>query len=125
MAGAKRMFGKEAWVNFAKGLAKTGLVGAVLWITLWNEHDRLEGFAQMSVAALLPATLVLAIKLMGAALALFAVVALGDFVWQRFSWYQRQKMTKQELKEEYKNSEGNPRSRRSCARSGPSACASA
>ena len=108
MAGAKRMFGKEAWVNFAKGLAKTGLVGAVLWITLWNEHDRLEGFAQMSVAALLPATLVLAIKLMGAALALFAVVALGDFVWQRFSWYQRQKMTKQELKDEYKNSEGNP-----------------
>lgn len=42
MAGAKRMFGKEAWVNFAKGLAKTGLIGVVLWTTLWNEHDRLE-----------------------------------------------------------------------------------
>ncbi|MDP3410547.1 flagellar biosynthesis protein FlhB [Bosea sp. (in: a-proteobacteria)] len=108
MAGAKRMFGKEAWVNFAKGLAKTGLVGAVLWFTLWAEHDRLEGFAQMNVSALLPATLVLAIKLMAAALALFAVIALGDFGWQRFSWYQRQKMTKQELKDEYKNSEGNP-----------------
>lgn len=108
MAGAKRMFGKEAWVNFAKGLAKTGLVGAVLWITLWNEHDRLEGFAQMNVAALLPATLALAIKLMASALGLFAVIALGDFVWQRFSWYQRQKMTKQELKDEHKNSEGNP-----------------
>lgn len=108
MAGAKRMFGKEAWVNFAKGLAKTGLVGAVVWFTLWNEHDRLEGFAQMNVAAMLPATLVLAIKMMAAALALFAVIALGDFGWQRFSWYQRQKMTKQELKDEYKNSEGNP-----------------
>ena len=108
MAGAKRMFGKEAWVNFAKGLAKTGLVGAVLWVTLWNEHDRLEGFAQMNVSALLPATLVLAIKLMASALAFFAVIALGDFGWQRFSWYKRQKMTKQELKDEYKNSEGNP-----------------
>jgi flagellar biosynthetic protein FlhB len=108
MAGAKRMFGKEAWVNFAKGLAKTGLVGAVLWTTLWAEHDRLEGFAQMNVAAVLPATLVLAIKLMASALALFAVIALGDFGWQRWTWYQRQKMTKQELKDEYKNSEGNP-----------------
>ncbi|MFA6965049.1 flagellar biosynthesis protein FlhB [Bosea sp. (in: a-proteobacteria)] len=108
MAGAKRMFGKEAWVNFAKGLAKTGLVGAVLWVTLWNEHDRLESFAQMNIAALLPATLVLAIKLMASALALFAVIALGDFGWQRYTWYQRQKMTKQELKDEYKNSEGNP-----------------
>lgn len=108
MAGAKRMFGKEAWVNFAKGLAKTGLIGAVLWTTLWNEHDRLESFAQMNVSALLPAALVLAIKLMASALALFAVIAIGDFGWQRFSWYQRQRMTKQELKDEYKNSEGNP-----------------
>jgi flagellar biosynthetic protein FlhB len=108
MAGAKRLFGKEAWVNFAKGLAKTGLVGVVLWITLWNEHDRLQSFAQMDVAALLPATLALAIKLMASALALFAVVAIGDFVWQRFSWHQRQRMTKQELKDEFKNTEGNP-----------------
>jgi flagellar biosynthetic protein FlhB len=108
MAGAKRMFGKEAWVNFAKGLAKTGLIGVVLWITLWNEHDRLESFAQMDVRALLPATLALTIKLMASALALFAVIAVGDFAWQRYSWYQRQKMTKQELKDEHKNSEGNP-----------------
>jgi flagellar biosynthetic protein FlhB len=108
MAGAKRMFGKEAWVNFAKGLAKTGLIGVVLWTTLWNEHDRLESFAQMNVSALLPATLALTIKLMASALALFAVIAIGDFGYQRYSWYQRQKMTKQELKDEYKNSEGNP-----------------
>ncbi|SFJ26351.1 flagellar biosynthetic protein FlhB [Bosea sp. OK403] len=108
MAGAKRMFGKEAWVNFAKGLAKTGLIGIVLWTTLWNEHDRLESFAQMNVSALLPATLALTIKLMASALALFAVIAIGDFGYQRYSWYQRQKMTKQELKDEYKNSEGNP-----------------
>jgi len=108
MAGVKRIFGKEAWVNFAKGLAKTGLVGIVLWITLWNEHDRLEAFVQMDVHALLPATLALTIKLMASALGLFAVVAIGDFAWQRFSWYQRQKMTKQEIKDEHKNSEGNP-----------------
>ncbi|SEG13198.1 flagellar biosynthesis protein FlhB [Bosea lathyri] len=108
MAGAKRMFGKEAWVNFAKGLAKTALIGAVIWITLWGQHDRMEAFTQMSVAALLPATLTLAIQLMGSVLALFAVIAIGDFVYQRFTWYQRQRMTKQEMKDEYKNSEGNP-----------------
>lgn len=108
MAGAKRMFGKEAWVIFAKGLAKTGLIGVVLWITLWNEHDRLESFAQMDVRALLPATLALTIKLMASSLALFAVIAVGDFAWQRYTWYQRQKMTKQELKDEHKNAEGNP-----------------
>lgn len=108
MAGAKRMFGPEAWVNFAKGLAKTCLIGTVVSLTLWSQHDRLEAFAQMSVTALLPATLVLAIKLMGAVLALFAVIAIGDVLYQRFTWYQRQRMTRQELKDEFKNSEGNP-----------------
>jgi len=108
MAGAKRMFGAEAWVNFAKGLAKTGLIGTIVWLTLWGQHDRLEAFVQMNVTALLPATLTLAIKLMGSVLALFAVIAIGDFLYQRFTWYRRQRMTKQELKDEYKNSEGNP-----------------
>jgi len=108
MAGLKRMFGKEAWVNFAKGLAKTALIGAVVWMMLWGEHDRLEAFVEMNVSALMPATLSLSIKLLGTVLALFAIIAIGDFGWQRFSWYQRQKMTKQEIKEEFKNSEGNP-----------------
>jgi flagellar biosynthetic protein FlhB len=75
---------------------------------LWGEHDRLEAFVEMNGSALMPATLSLAIKLLGTVLALFAIIAIGDFAWQRFSWYQRQKMTKQEIKEEFKNSEGNP-----------------
>lgn len=108
MGGAKRLFGKEAWVNFAKGLAKILLIGIVVGLTLWKEHDRLESFATMSAAALLPATLALTIKLMASVLALFAVIAVGDFVYQRFSWHQRQRMTRQEMKEEFKNSEGNP-----------------
>ncbi len=33
---------RNAWFNFAKGLAKILLVGVVVSITLWNEHDRLE-----------------------------------------------------------------------------------
>ncbi|WP_332696125.1 flagellar biosynthesis protein FlhB [Bosea sp. (in: a-proteobacteria)] len=108
MAGFKRIFGKEAWVNFAKGLAKIMLVGVGVWMVLWGERDRLQSFAQMDVHALLPAVLVLTIKLMAGVLSIFAVIAIGDFGYQRFSWYQRQRMTKQELKDEYKSTEGNP-----------------
>jgi flagellar biosynthetic protein FlhB len=108
MAGLKRIFGKDAWVNFAKGLAKIMLVGVGVWMVLWGERDHLQAFAQMDVRALLPAVLVLTIKLMAGVLAIFAIIAIGDFGYQRFSWYQRQRMTKQELKDEYKNTEGNP-----------------
>ena len=41
-------------------------------------------------------------------LAIFAFVAIGDAVYQRMAWANRQRMTKRELKEEYKESEGNP-----------------
>jgi flagellar biosynthetic protein FlhB len=47
-------------------------------------------------------------KLMGGVLAIYAFVALGDAVYQRMAWMKRQRMSKQELKEEYKNTEGNP-----------------
>jgi flagellar biosynthetic protein FlhB len=108
LAGAKRIFGKDAWVNFAKGLAKIALVGVAVWMVLWGERDRLQTFAQMDVRALMPAVLLLTVKLMAGVLAIFAVIAIGDFGYQRFSWHQRQRMTKQELKDEYKNTEGNP-----------------
>ena len=108
MAGLKRIFGKDAWVNFAKGLAKIMLVGVGVWMVLWGERDHLQAFAQMDVRALLPAVLVLTIKLMVGVLAIFAIIAIGDFGYQRFSWHQRQRMTRQELKDEYKNTEGNP-----------------
>ncbi len=108
MAGFKRLFGKEGWVNFAKGLVKILLVGVVVSVVLWGERDRLDGFARMEVAALLPAMLGLVAKLMIGVLSIYGVVAIGDFAWQKFSWHQRQRMTLQEIKDEHKESEGNP-----------------
>jgi flagellar biosynthesis protein FlhB len=108
MQGAKRVFGKEAWVNFFKGLIKISIVGVVVSIVLWGERDRVDGLARMDVAALLPQTQALTIKLMGGVLAIYAFFAIGDFVYQRFTWYKRQKMTLQEIKDEQKESEGNP-----------------
>ncbi|HEV2560050.1 MAG TPA: flagellar biosynthesis protein FlhB [Microvirga sp.] len=108
LAGFKRLFGKEAWVQFVKGLIKIAIVGAVAGTVLWSEHDRLEGMARMGVEAMLPVILLLSMKLMGGVLAIYAFLAMGDAVYQRMAWMKRQRMSKQELKEEYKNTEGNP-----------------
>jgi flagellar biosynthesis protein FlhB len=108
LAGAKRLFGKEALVQFVKGLLKLAIVGVVGGTVLWGERDRLESLVQMEVAALLPATLHLSLKLLGGVLAVFAFVAIGDAVYQRFTWMQRQRMSRRELKDEFKEQEGNP-----------------
>jgi flagellar biosynthetic protein FlhB len=108
MAGFKRLFGKEGWVNFAKGLAKIAMVGIVVSVVLWGERDRLDGFARMEVAALLPTMMGLVTKLMIGVLSIYGFIAIGDFAWQKFSWHQRQRMTFQEIKDEHKETEGNP-----------------
>jgi flagellar biosynthesis protein FlhB len=59
-------------------------------------------------AALLGATTSLTLQLMGAVVAMLAVVAIADYFFQYRQWYERQKMSLQEMKEEFKQSEGDP-----------------
>jgi flagellar biosynthetic protein FlhB len=108
VSGFKRIFGKEAFVQFTKGLLKLAVVGLVMWMVLWPDRYKLESFAGMDVLALLPATRDEALKLMGGVLAIYAFIAGADYLYQRFTWFNRQRMTKQELKQEYKETEGNP-----------------
>jgi flagellar biosynthetic protein FlhB len=75
---------------------------------LWNERDRLDALTRMEPAALMPATAALAIKLLVGVLAIYAFLALGDAVYQRISWMKRQRMSKRELKEEFKEQDGSP-----------------
>ncbi|ACL60375.1 EscU/YscU/HrcU family type III secretion system export apparatus switch protein [Methylobacterium nodulans] len=108
LAGLRRLFGPEAWFQFGKGLVKIALVGTVAGLVLWGDRDRLEAFARLDPAAILPATLVLVLRLMAGILAAYVVLALGDAVYQRLRWRARLRMTRTEIKEELKESDGNP-----------------
>jgi flagellar biosynthetic protein FlhB len=107
-AGAKRIFGKQAAANFAKGLFKVVALGAVMMAILWPERLRLESMLRFDPSALLGVTTNLTLKLLGAVVAMLAVVAIADFFFQYRQWYERQKMSLQEMKEEFKQSEGDP-----------------
>jgi flagellar biosynthesis protein FlhB len=108
MAGLKRMFGKEALVNFIKGLLKISIVGALIVMVLWPYRGFFESMASADVASILPRSQGIVIKLMGAVLALYFLLAGLDYLYQRHAWIERQMMTKQEIKEEFKEQEGNP-----------------
>ena len=108
LAGFKRLFSKQALMNFAKGLAKLALLGGVMGVLLWPQRDRLESFVRMDVGALLPATETLSLSMLGAVVAILAFVAAGDFFFQYRTWFQRQKMSLRDLKDEFKQTEGDP-----------------
>jgi flagellar biosynthetic protein FlhB len=108
LAGLKRLFSKQALANFAKGLVKLVLVGSVLTALMWPERGRLEGLEGTDPAAVLPLVHTLALKLMGAVVAMLAVVAAADYLFQYKQWYAKQKMSLRELKDEFKQTEGDP-----------------
>jgi flagellar biosynthetic protein FlhB len=107
-AGFKRIFGKQAAANFAKGIFKLFALGAVMMAILWPERHRLEAFVRYDPAAILGVSTNLTVHLMSAVVAMLAAVAILDFFFQYRQWHERQKMSLQEQKEEFKQSEGDP-----------------
>ena len=107
-AGFKRIFGKQAAANFLKGIGKLVLLGVVMTMILWPERHRMEAMVRLDPAAMLGASTSMTIHLLGAVVAALAIVAIADYFFQYRSWFQRQKMSLQEIKEEFKQSEGDP-----------------
>src|SRR4051795_1595663 len=108
LAGAKRVFGKQAAANFAKGVFKVTALGAVMMVVLWPERHRLEAMVRFAPAAILGVTTSLILQLLGAVVAMLALVAVADYFFQYRQWFERQKMSLREMKEEFKQSEGDP-----------------
>jgi len=108
MAGLKRLFSVQALANFAKGLVKLILIGTILAALLWPERDRMMNLVWTDPAAVMPMTQALALKLLGAVVTVLGVIAGADYFFQYRQWFERQKMSLRDLKEEYKQSEGDP-----------------
>ena len=108
LAGLKRLFSVQALANFAKGIVKLVLVGTVLTALMWPERHRLEGLVRSDLSVMLALVQSLALKLLGTVVAIMAVVAAADYLFQYRQWYEKQKMSLRELKEEFKHTEGDP-----------------
>jgi len=108
MQGLKRLLGKEALVNFLKGLIKIAAVGIVIGFVLWPYRGHFESMASADVASALPRSAAMLMKLMTSVLAIMFLLAAADYFYQRHVWTERQMMTRQEIKEEFKETEGNP-----------------
>jgi flagellar biosynthetic protein FlhB len=108
LKGFKRIFGTMAFVNFGKGLAKLSVVGLVTFFIIWPQRDLLLGVMAQDISGFFPFVLQFCIEMMGAIVAVLAFIAVLDFIYQRYDYTKRQRMTKQEVKDEHKQTEGDP-----------------
>ena len=108
MKGAKRIFGPDGLVQFVKTFLKLVAIVSIAWVVLKPHTRELEAMAAMSPAAILPMARDLAAAIIGATLAFLGVTAFADFLWQRHRFAKRMRMTREELKDDYKQAEGDP-----------------
>jgi flagellar biosynthesis protein FlhB len=89
-------------------LVKLAVVGGIMTLMLWPQRHRLAGMVAVDPAMILPLFLSIALKLLGTVVAVLAVVATADYLFQYAQWYERQKMSPREIKEEFRQTEGDP-----------------
>jgi flagellar biosynthetic protein FlhB len=106
--GFKRVFGIDGLTSFLRSVLKVVLVSAVAWWVLAPRATELPGLVAMDPSVLLPYAAGIARSLMFAVIALLALGSVIDFIWQRQRFMERMKMTKEEVKEDYRQSEGDP-----------------
>jgi flagellar biosynthetic protein FlhB len=107
--GFKRLLSLQALVGLGRSLAKVGLVGLLTWRGLQDTASRLptiDGSTDPRVMAGFLAEAMLNIGLPAAEVLL--VLAVADYAYQRWMFSRSARMTKQEVKEEYKQQEGDP-----------------
>ena len=111
LAGFKRLFSTTSLMNFAKGLAKLVIVAAVMTAIVWPNKDSLDILIAMDPLALLVFTQSMAGKVLIGVVAILSIVAALDYSFQRHTWWKKQRMTVKELRDEYKQLEGDPQVR--------------
>jgi flagellar biosynthetic protein FlhB len=107
-AGLRRMFGLDGLSNLVKGLGKILLVGFAVWSQIWPERTMLESVMSQTPLGVVGDMSHLLFKVLIAALAALACIAAIDYFLQRYRFLQRNRMSKQEVKEEYRQNEGDP-----------------
>lgn len=101
-------FNKQALGNMVGSIAKIGVVGVVIYLTVSGEGPRIGTISTLplfeGVAYLLGRCLLVVFNVS----LVLILVAAADYAWQKYVMEEKMKMTKQEVKDEHKEIEGNP-----------------
>jgi flagellar biosynthesis protein FlhB len=108
LTNAKRILGKQSLVELFKSLSKLAIVSWAVYVTLADAWPDLQALSLQTPYALLEIVSQYGLRLLRNAGMMFVVLAAMDYGWQKWSTNEQLKMTKQAVKEEHKQQEGDP-----------------
>jgi flagellar biosynthetic protein FlhB len=107
-AGLKRMFSMRSLAEFVRGLLKLAVVGSVAMFLILPEVAHLNKLIGMEMFQLLGETKALLAKLLIGVVSIVAAIAAIDVIYQRLQHMREMRMSRQEIKDEFKETEGDP-----------------
>lgn len=107
-SGIKKIISMRSIVEFAKGLVKLSIVGFLAYLLLVPEFQRISRFVDQEVIFTMQHLQWIVILLVSLVLAVFAIFAALDFAYQKYEYMKKLRMTKQQVKDEMKQSYGDP-----------------
>ncbi len=108
MQGFQRLFGVDNLISFAKSLFKLAAMAAAVFAVLKPRTGALAGLSWLDPSAILPLSMQVLRGLLLAGVLVFAVCAAADVFIQRMRFTQKMRMSREDLKHEAKDSEGDP-----------------
>jgi len=106
--GFKRIFSVKAIIELIKSVLKISLIGSVTFVILWMNLEEVLSLSFKSPWDTL-STIAFLTALMGIASSIVLLfISVLDYFYQRYDYEKNLKMSKQDIKDEYKNSEGDP-----------------
>lgn len=106
--GIKRMVQPQSAVELLKGGVKLSIVAGSAWSFLSARREAIFALAESSPTLIAPSVGVMAFEMIKQMAATLAIVAAFDYAYQRYTFEKNLRMTKQEVKDEYRDAEGNP-----------------
>jgi len=108
LSGVKRIFSSRAVIELVKALAKFGVVALIAVLVLWSDVTALLNLGQEPLNQAISHTISLAGKALIAITAGLLIIAGIDVPYQLYTHAKQLKMSRQEIREEHKESEGSP-----------------
>ncbi|MFZ4685267.1 MAG: flagellar biosynthesis protein FlhB [Hyphomonadaceae bacterium] len=109
--GLQRMFGMQGWMNLLKSFLKMAAITAAMIYAVWPEARAISESGRLDPEGLLIMTQVIAGRLLLAAIVVIGVIAAIDYLFQRFTFMKRMRMSRQDVRDEVKQQEGDPQIR--------------
>jgi flagellar biosynthetic protein FlhB len=107
-AGLKRLFTPSALIEFGKGVIKVAIVSTIGYVVLKPEVDQIELLVGMQPMAMMAVLQNQTMHLLFPVMATLGLIGLVDIFYQRWQLNRNLRMSKQEVKDEHKNAEGDP-----------------